>query len=133
MVGKTKPPTAPEKARMASIKDGHCLCCLLQGDERQATVQHVTAGFKRLGHRFTYGVCEWHHLGYPLPGHDNRTTAALIGPSLAHDKRAYCTRYGTELELVALADWYLEQKKAGQVRPADARNELDRIQSIAPP
>lgn len=65
-----------------------------------ATVQHVTEGYKRLGHWATYGCCTWHHFGEP---------PQRPGPSLAINRREYRATFGSELLLVNLQDWLIDQ------------------------
>ncbi|WP_293620383.1 Ref family recombination enhancement nuclease [Salinisphaera sp.] len=62
---KTQQPTKAEHRRMEVIKDLGCLLCKLDmGDMRHYTpcdVHHVTDGFRRLGHAFTFGACPFVH------------------------------------------------------------------------
>jgi hypothetical protein len=74
----------------------------------ETTIQHVVEGNKRLGHRFTYGCCGWHHLGENLPGKTRHESMMLMGPSLALSKTEYRARFGAERHLVALQDLVLE-------------------------
>lgn len=77
-----------------------CLPCLLDtGRMRLPTIQHVSRGYKRLGHGYTYPACEWHHLGLP---------PSIGGPSLANGRRPFEAHYGPEEFLVRLADYMLE-------------------------
>lgn len=101
MVGRTKAATADEKRRMTILKENvPCLCCLIDyGLPRTPTIQHVSRGYKRLGHGYTYPACEWHHLGHP---------PALGGPSLANGRKPFEAHYGPEEFLVRLADYCLE-------------------------
>lgn len=90
---------------MREIPYRGCLPCQLQGFHyRLATVQHVVEGKKRLGHSWTYGACEWHHLGIPPDGYDDYKAERILGPSLAWDKKKYIDRYGSERQLVELQD-----------------------------
>jgi hypothetical protein len=99
MVGKAKPATPNEKYRMSLIGEQYfgCIPCRLENPFLHviATVQHVTSGNKRLGHRYTYGCCSWHHFG-----HDPKR----VGPSLANGLRPYQAHYGSEILLVNLQD-----------------------------
>jgi len=105
-----KPATAPEKARMALIAESGCLPCLLHRKHRQATIQHVTSGGRRLGHSYTYASCPWHHQAITEFGMNNQEMTGLLGPSFAQSKREFQETYGNEKEvLVRLQDWVLEQ------------------------
>jgi Recombination enhancement, RecA-dependent nuclease len=114
VVGKTKAPNKDEARRMDLIGGQYfgCIPCLKHDKFSLATVQHVTAGFKRLGHRYTYGCCPWHHFGTPFTVNDVSLTRLemedLIGPSLAFNRRAYKDFYGSEELLIAVQDWLIE-------------------------
>lgn len=115
MVGKTKAANKAEARRMGLIGGQYfgCIPCIKHEKFSLATVQHVTAGFKRLGHRHTYGCCPWHHFGTPFTDGRGVTMArhemeALIGPSLAFNRRAYKEFYGSEELLIAVQDWLIE-------------------------
>jgi hypothetical protein len=102
MVGKSKYPTRTEARRMELIGQQYfgCIPCRLEEPSLPvlATVQHVVEGY-RLGHMFTYGCCLWHHLGqFP----------SQPGPSLAHNRKGYRQRYGSERLLIALQDFVIE-------------------------
>lgn len=104
MVGKAKAPTKEQKIRMELIGQQYfgCIPCRLEDPylHVDATVQHVTAGQKRLGHDHTYGACPWHHQAYP---------PIMAGPSLAHGLKPYQECYGSEALLIQLQDWLIEQ------------------------
>lgn len=106
MVGKSKPATASESARMDLIGSQAfgCVPCRLDDPFMHvlATVQHVTEGY-RVGHDATYGACVWHHFGDP---------PQRKGPSLANGMRPYQYYYGSEALLVQLQDWLLDQYTA---------------------
>ena len=99
MVGKTKPAAPAQSVRMDTIaRFCGCLPCLLEGLlDVHATIQHVCEGY-RLGHRFTYGSCEWHHLGRGVG----------IGPSMAITPHKFHVRYGSERALVKVQDFMLD-------------------------
>lgn len=103
MVGKTKAATAEERRRLVILKENcPCLPCLLDtGRVRLPTIQHVSRGYKRKGHEFTYPSCQWHHLGSP---------PAVGGPALSEGRKPFERHYGPEENLVELADlmvaWY---------------------------
>lgn len=102
MVGKTKAATADEKRRMTILKENvPCIPCLIEyGLPVLPTIQHVSRGYKRLGHGFTWSGCGWHHLGLE---------PRMDGPSLANGRKPFERRYGPEEFLVRCADYVLNQ------------------------
>ena len=89
-----------------------CLPCRLSRHDRQATVQHVTAGGRRLGHAYTYGSCPWHHQAVTENGHTNQEMLGMLGPSFAHSRREFEATYGDERDvLVRLQTWVNERKE----------------------
>lgn len=132
MVGRTKSATVAEKDRMDRIRlYVGCLPSLLRGfPNGHATVQHVVEGRKRLGHRYTYGASEWHHLGRCEDDMGVRAMTESYGPSLAHSPADYHDEFGSEHELVALCDRALELHDQRQWpeydMPMDVANDLRR-------
>jgi Recombination enhancement, RecA-dependent nuclease len=101
-----KKPTTNEKLRMDLIAQLGCLPCRLQRMDRQATVQHVTEGGRRLGHAYTYGSCPWHHQVKTENDMTNQEMIGLFGPSFAHSRREFEATYGDERNvLVRLQTW----------------------------
>ena len=110
MVGKSKPANQSEKARMSLIKEqAWCIPCILNRtpDRPATTIQHVVSGNKRLGHRYTYGCCGWHHLGDD-GGLGRFESMKMFGPSLALGSREYHEVWGSEKILVLLQDYLIE-------------------------
>ena len=98
MHSKAKPPTKAERKRMADMKDhGCCLCAELGLGWRLPDNHHILSGGRRMGHRFTIPLCKWHHEGHPPMTEE-------MGPSLASSKRAFVSKFGTELEIMARVD-----------------------------
>ena len=98
--------TKAEKARMDAIE--WCLPCLIDNKKRQAEIQHVTSGGRRLGHLYTYGLCPYHHRGLNDIGITGREMSKLVGPSFAHSRKTYEQFYGDERDvLVKLQTWVL--------------------------
>ena len=103
-----KAATQSEKERMDAIGRGWCVPCMIKQQQRPATVQHVTEGGRRLGHRYTYGSCPWHHQAVNEPGYSTQEMIGLLGPSFAHGRRFFESIYGDERDvLVRLQDWIL--------------------------
>lgn len=109
MHSRAKAATKDEKLRMHRIKHyTGCLPSLLRGFPNvHATVQHVVEGRKRLGHRYTYGASEWHHLGTCWNGLGVKAMTHAYGPSLAHTPRQYHEMFGSEQVLVETQDFAL--------------------------
>jgi hypothetical protein len=99
VVGRTTPPTAEERRRLSILSEVGCLCCMIDGWWESAEIHHPTEGFHRKGHRHSYPICPWHHRAVPPPH-----VCVDFGPSLARAPAQYCERYGTEAELVQIAD-----------------------------
>ena len=131
MVGKTKHATAAQKKRMSRISALPCLPCLIENMIRASTVQHVTEGYRRLGHDYTYGSCEWHHQGYKVDGLSACTKQQLmgiLGPSFAHGRRAFEERYGDErYVLVPLMDFILAKNTWNIQDQIDAKDEWEKL------
>lgn len=79
-----------------------CIVNYLQGKPGvPADVHHIVQGGKRMGHSYTIPLSAWLHRGIkPWPTMSVDANTAQYGPSLAHNKRAFVERYGTELELL---------------------------------
>jgi hypothetical protein len=91
-MGPSKTPTKLEREWMARVRDYGCIACRIDGQQRPASVHHITQGFRRLGHLFTIPLCE--------PGH-HKDGAHLGFVSLHDAKRSFVERYGSELDLLA--------------------------------
>jgi hypothetical protein len=94
-----------EAARARRIREIGCLACHLEGLGRRPTqIHHLTEtgrhGGRRRGHAQTVGLCPWHHQGHPLEGLTASETALRLGPSLAHQPRAFRERYGRDDDLL---------------------------------
>lgn len=127
MAGKAKPPTKAQQQRMAVIAEVGCLPCLINRQERQATIQHVTAGGRRLGHDYTYGSCVWHHLGTKEQGWSRQEMSGILGPSFADGRRYFEEVFGDERDvLVRLQDWVLDRSYFQSVELQEKWIELKR-------
>lgn len=88
----------------------------------RTTQQHVTEGGRRLGEEYSYGSCEYHHLGKQIEGW-SRQQMYHYGPSFAHGRKSFEERYGDERYiLVRVQDMLCELQKAGgwTTAPIDA-------------
>jgi len=108
MKNKAKPPTKREQKRMAEIPETGCLACWIIGLAYSvATVHHIVEGGKRLGHKYTIGLCPWHHQSINPDGRSWETCQAQFGSPLsgAHaNKKDFVRLFGTERELCELQD-----------------------------
>ena len=103
-----------DKDRMGLIKSNMpCLPCILKANKvRLPSVQHLVEGRKRLGHQFTYASCEWHHFGMNHGTMTRQDMIEMLGPSLAHGKRAYQEFFGLERLLVSIQDYLIQSFEA---------------------
>lgn len=106
-----KAPTVAERERLEAIPFVGCLACAIVGRYQLAQVHHITACGRRIRkkedgteHRYTLGLCPWHHQGQLPDGYSPRNMTAAIGPSMALDKRGFVRRFGTETALLELQD-----------------------------
>ena len=94
---------------MAAIAEFGCLPCMINNKVRQATIQHVTEGGRRLGHEYSYGSCPWHHQAVTEGSMTTQQMIGLLGPSFAHGRREFESEYGDERDvLVRLQNWVIE-------------------------
>lgn len=99
------PPTPEESERMAKIHDAGCVACLsLHGGLERAEVHHLLVGHLRAGHRFTIGLCPWHHRGIQMPERSFVQMTDEYGPSLAKGSRVFHQVYGPDQELLDFQD-----------------------------
>jgi Recombination enhancement, RecA-dependent nuclease len=116
-------PTKAERKRMDAIKEmGVCMACRqMDISAHYVEVHHLNldgkAGQKRRGHRFTIGLCEWHHRGVMKPikvfndqghvrtyGPSPQDMEMLYGPSLAVNSRKFRLAFGSDDELLEAQD-----------------------------
>lgn len=104
----TGKPTKAEAARFCSIHAVGCIACLKNGNGPTfPQIHHLTVGGKhgqkRRGHRFTIGLCDWHHVGI----HTGLYTSQVeqhFGPSYAISPRKFREYFGSDDELLAMQD-----------------------------
>ena len=102
-------PTRAESKRMDGIKE---LCICMACRQRGLSVSYVEvhhlnldgkAGQKRLGHRYTIGLCPWHHRGV-TNGLRADVMQSMLGPSLANGSKPFRAEFGSDMELLAVQD-----------------------------
>lgn len=99
----------------AIVKHCGCLPCLLMGwSDVHTSIEHVTERGRRIGngseqHRWTIGLCVWHHFGH-TPNHVTRQNmSGEVGPSLVWGRIAFEDYFGDEVNvLVPTQDYMLE-------------------------
>lgn len=117
MVGKTRPANAKDRKRMDTIaKHCGCLPCLLTGHmNMHTTIEHVTDRGSRIRdeegeHRWTIGLCRWHHFGHNTRGWDRQQMSGEYGPPLAWGRSIFEDHFGDEIHvLVPTQDFVLAE------------------------
>lgn len=104
-----------EQLRFRLIGEAGCLACFLfAGRFAHCEVHHLTIGgkhgAKRRGHRFTIGLCGWHHRGELSQSAE--TLEALLGPSYARTPSKFRTVIGDDAALLLLQGHRLAQVAA---------------------
>ena len=97
----TGKPTKFEAERMDAFQRVGCVACYLHGRYSEPQVHHLLSGNKRRGHRYTIPMCPAHHQGI---GH----VPDLHGPSLAKQSKLFHITFGSDAELLNLADMLIE-------------------------
>lgn len=114
MVGKTPRAQKNERDRMEAIVQ-HCGClpCLLMGYlDVHTSIEHVTERGRRIGngseqHRWTIGLCVWHHFGH-TPNHVSRhQVSEEYGPSLIWGRTAFEDHFGDEVDVLVPTQDYM--------------------------
>lgn len=91
-----------EKLRAALIHDIGCVACRLNGHYREpCEIHHLNIGGRHgapnRGHKFTVGLCAWHHRGVIPHGQDLATVQFQRGPSFAREPDAFRERICRQL------------------------------------
>ena len=104
---------AERTARFDALRAIGCVCCDMNGTHPQfmrcliapVEIHHLNGGGhhgqKRRGDEFTVPLCGWHHRGVGGPA---RNMALMYGPSWAKGSKPFRAVYGTDDELLALAN-----------------------------
>ena len=112
--GSGKTPTKAESARMDAIKSGPCLACKQRGLKSAfPDVHHLLSGGIRRGHRYTIGLCPWHHRASSW--HEGLTPEyfrRVYGPSLAEGSKPFHLEFGSDQFLLDMQDRLIEGSKA---------------------
>ncbi len=107
---------AERTARFDALRAIGCVCCQKNGEDARAGLRfhmrtcfpvelhHLNGGGhhgqKRRGDEYTIPLCQWHHRGQGPA----KVYAELYGPSWAKGSKPFRAVYGTDDELLALAN-----------------------------
>lgn len=117
MVGRTARITKADRARFERIKAMPCTCCTQLGIDQPSmtTAHHLLSGGRRRGHQFVIPLCEWHHYARPIvvtrssiEGHTDEWMTEKYGPSLLIASKRFHEAFGTDNELLAKVNRFLE-------------------------
>ncbi len=98
-------PTKAEAARMDKIKASVCTACFQIGIESESPeIHHLLSGNRRRGHRYTIGLCTWHHRGVPFDGCTREGSRFVYGPSLAEGSKPFRAKFGDDEALLVMQD-----------------------------
>ena len=117
MVGSTPRARKNERDRMETIAVYcGCLPCMLMGTLNVHTsIEHVTERGRRVGkgseqHRWTIGLCVWHHFGHCGNHKSRQSMSGDFGPSLVFGRHIFEEHFGDEVRvLVPTQDFVLAQ------------------------
>ena len=102
-----------EQARIDAIKAGPCIACLQRGHDVTGMglveAHHLLSGGRRIGHMATVGLCIWHHRAVVFDFHSHAEMREHYGPSLAEGSRPFHREFGSDAELLAMQNGYLEE------------------------
>jgi len=116
LVGKTPQIRKAERDRMEIIvKHCGCLPCLLVGYlDMHTSIEHVTDRGRRVGkgseqHKWTLGLCVWHHYGHQQNHRTRQWMSGEFGPPLTWGRKSFEEHFGDELTvLMPVQDFMLE-------------------------
>lgn len=98
-------PTRDEQRRMDLIRERGCICCRVRlGVHMPCEIHHLVMPGKRLGHRFTVGLCAWHHRAFVALGEMVEALRGLLGPSLAEGSKPFHAMFGSDAALLSYQD-----------------------------
>lgn len=96
------------------VKYCGCLPCLLMGWlDVHATIEHVTERGRRVGkgaeqHKWTIGLCVWHHFGHTIGNKNRQKMSGELGPPLTWGRKNFEEHFGDEVTvLVPTQDFML--------------------------
>jgi hypothetical protein len=95
----------------ARLQDIGCLACLMDGIAGVPSDLHHPLNGYRMGQGVVAPLCLWHHRG--ICEGNPEDWAVRHGPSLAHHRRRFRARYGTDAELLEFATDLLTKSYGG--------------------
>lgn len=118
--GSGEPIKAHHAARFAAIKQVGCLACWLRlGMRIDPDVHHLLSGGMRRGHRYTIGLCDWHHRGYPPERYSKNSATRVFGPALSNGSKPFQEAFGDDQSLLEFQDTALRRAGFDQERIFD--------------
>ena len=110
-------PRKAELERWDAFMRVGCVACYLWHRYSVPEVHHLLSGTRRRGHRYTIPLCPAHHRGV---GHDE----SVHGPSLATRPRLFREVFGSDWELLTLADVLIEDGRDRRELNQSERSEV---------
>lgn len=115
-------PTLEEERRFQRIQEIGCICCYMMGRPGvPCEINHISRGGRRVGkvkfgrhegHKYTFGLCPWHHRGYAI-NVSAEILDELVGPSMARSPARFRAMFGSSESLLA----YQEALLNGETDP----------------
>lgn len=122
MISRRKAIKPLDLKRMHAIKEGPCIACYVLGLPSCTFTpawHHIVVGNRRKGDRWTFGLGDWHHQGYPPTGMTEARAIEVYGPSLAGGSKPFFAHLGkNEDELLEIQDGLLPAYGYTEKRPA---------------
>lgn len=115
---RAKSATKAQRERMAAIKSGPCMACLVLVERGRlpdfkadgpSDAHHLKSGNLRRGHDFTIALCGWHHRAVPDWGHTAGDMREVYGPSLMDGSRLFREAFGSDDELLQRQEQWLKE------------------------
>ena len=95
------------KKRFLLIQEIGCVACWMRGIYgNPPDIHHLLFGGKRMGHRYTIGLCPWHHRGVS----DLSDPDSILGPSLARGSKPFHAEFGSDEDLLRYQDRLIWKK-----------------------
>lgn len=111
----TGSPTKADEKRFRALQELGCIACYLRDVFSDAEIHHlVDKGTRKHsgGHMATIPLCSYHHRGVVPAALSAKYMAEVLGPSMAHSKRAFVAEFGSERELLAKVDQLISRRSA---------------------
>lgn len=97
--------TKADRQRYDKLSRIGCLCHRKLGlGWTPAEIHHIDGRTKPGANQRTIPLSPWSHRGVPPSGMSTEEATAMLGPSLALDKKGFKKRFGTERQLLEEVD-----------------------------